>query len=195
GENQKPLTLQVQFALPIKSAHLEYRQPMLFPTEGMRVIVARTTKSTRFPELDLELTAPGFQVGDNRDLPGLRQDMKFLVARGGHASPGEVLSFSIDGLPARDRFWAWLAIGVAIGVLLAGFGLWRHEATLLNAGEAQRRGALAEERESLYGQLADLEDRYDAGEVSDYRYDLESARLRERLALVLHRLGQGGDAA
>ena len=193
GENQEPLTVQVQFAVPLKSSELEFSQPMHYPTEGMRVIVSRSTQSTRMPELDLELNAPGFTVGDNRDMPGLRQDMKFLVARGGHANPGGVLRFTIDGLPARSRQWAWVVIGLGLLVIVVGVGLWRHEAHVLGeSGRGLRVSALEQEREALYDQLADLEDRYDAGELSDYRYDLEAAQLRERLALVLHRLEQEG---
>ena len=53
--------------------------------------------------------------------------------------------------------------------------------------------ALTDEREVLFDALRDLDERYDEGDLSERRYDIEAAKLRERLALVMRRLERARD--
>jgi Tfp pilus assembly ATPase PilU len=75
-------------------------------------------------------------------------------------------------------------------ILVGGVWLYRQEVARLEGGSARKvlLRALEQEREELFEDLRDLEESYDQGEVSDRRYDVEAAELRERLALVLRRL-------
>lgn len=200
AEGQDPLRVQLRYSMPLKGSHFDYEQQLDYKVEGMRVIVPLQTRYNRHPRLNLTLDAPGFpEVGDGRRMPGMAQNMQFVVARDGHADPGGKLSFSIDGLPAPDTTPRWVAL--ILGVLMLLGGVWllvierRGGVVRGRAGVKSLIRALTDEREDLFDALRDLDERYDEGDLSERRYDIEAAKLRERLALVMRRLERARDEA
>lgn len=195
AEGQDPLRVQLRYSIPMNASTMEYRQELEYKIEGMRVVVPLQTRYKRHPRLNLELTAPGFpEVGKGNRMPGMRADLDFVVARDGHAEPGGELYFTISGLPIPEPTKRNIALGLGLLVLLGGgllLGRERKGDSLKGKGASKAlMRALTEEREDLFDALRDLEDRYEDGELSDRLYDIEAARLRERLALVLRRLDQ-----
>lgn len=190
-QGQDPLRVQVRYSLPISKQYLEYTQPLEYPIDNMRVIVSKTTRHAKVPRMDLTLVAPGFsEVGAGQNMPSGRSGNDYLVARGRQTKPGDVLSFTVSGYPIPQPTGFYAALAAVIAVFLGGFFLYRKET---EGGTTARRvliQALEQEREDLFDDLKDLEDSYDDGVVSDVKYDIEAARLRERLALVLRRISQ-----
>ncbi len=199
AEGQDPLRVQIRFGMPLEDAVLEYSQPLLYKIEGMRVIVSLQTRFAKMPELALQLEAPGFpSVGDGREMPGMRKDQKVLVARDGHAEPGGALNFTVSGYPAHDPPERKIALALFVLILIVGGVVFLRERRGAGQGGKNSRElrikALTDEREDLFDALRDLEERFDQGELGDRAYDIEVARLRERLALVLRRLDQAQSA-
>ncbi len=194
-EGSEPLRVQLRYSMTLKDSFFEYEQPLDYAVEGMRVVVPLQTRFKKHPSLSLTLNAPGFpDIGDGRRMPGMNPNMKFVVARDGTAEPGSKLYFTVDGYPVHDPPGRWIALGLVVLALLGGFMLFARES---KGKGGQGRGArklkiraLTDEREDLFDALRDLDERYEDGELSDRRYDIEAARLRERLALVLRRLEQ-----
>jgi hypothetical protein len=187
---QDPMRVQIRYSIPLESKNFEYEQPLDFKVESMRVIVATTTQFEKVPRLSLTLDAPGFGEVGPSSLPNMKAGQEFLVARDGKGEPGGTLRFGISGYPVPDPIGAWAAFGAAFLILVGGVWLYRQEVARLEGGSARKvlLRALEQEREELFEDLRDLEESYDQGEVSDRRYDVEAAELRERLALVLRRL-------
>jgi hypothetical protein len=190
----RPIDVQVSYSMKLNTATFEYAQKMNFPVESAEVIVSQTTGYARFPTLNLALSAPGFsRVGNNRTVPGYRQDLNFLVAQGARVPKDASLVFVVTGYPVGDSPMRWYALGAALLAVLGGVVLYGGERRRIAAGGATAKGeALVQERERLYEILVGLEDDYDRGQVSARVYEIEGAQTRERLALVLRLLDDIG---
>lgn len=188
-----PLRVQVRYSIPLESPSVDYEQPTLYPVERAQVAVSLDTRFEKVPTLNVKMDAPGFpEVETSDNVPGMQPGRRFLVARGARLEAGQPLRFSLDGYPIPEPFGVWIMVLAAGLIFLVGGWLYRQE-----TGRAQGRTArtvllkaLHQEREELFEALRDLEDRFDEGELSERRYDMEAAQLRERLALVLRRIQQ-----
>jgi hypothetical protein len=195
-DGQEPLNVNIIFAIDLIDSTLEYVQPVEYKVEGMQVIVPTQTRFKRMPTLDLRLSAPGFaEVGDNKNLDDLRRDTDFLVARGGQADAGGALKFSIEGYPVDDPAERKIALGLVFFSFFAGFLIYFRLRKSPVVNRESLINALSKEKEDLFDDLHELEERYESGEVSNRLRDIEAAKIRERLALVMRRLDQENQAA
>ncbi len=197
GPKNRALRVQLRYSVKLEGADLTYEQPIEYKTEEIRVIVPRTTQFKKTPVVDISMSAPGFEtVGSNKGLTDLRQDMDFLIARGRSALAGEQLTFTVRGYPAHEPIGRWLMLGGVLAAFVVGHFLYRREkARLETQSPKQRLQALEAERIRLFDRLDELDELYDQGEIGEKEYDVEVAKAREELALILRFVSREQEAA
>jgi hypothetical protein len=120
-----------------------------------------------------------------------------LTAKNRSIEPGGTLKFQLDGLPFNRPLGAWTALGLGILGALFVFGFARREKKRVEESHSSGEliTMLEREREELLDELALLEEDYEDGRVSELEYERESLLLRERIALVMKKIGDLEDKA
>jgi hypothetical protein len=191
------IPVSVSFSMQATSANFVYEQELDYPTKSASVVVPLESRHERVKVSyfkGLGLTAPGFEadkVGLDEGALGSQNSGLFLAAKDRTISPGESLQFEISGLPFGRPAGAWVALGLGLLGALFVFGFARREKRLVEESHSsgETHDLLIEEREALLDELALLEEDFQDGEVSELEYERESLLLRERIALVMKKIG------
>ncbi|MFU8805439.1 MAG: hypothetical protein ACNA8W_16625, partial [Bradymonadaceae bacterium] len=92
----RPVTLQIRFSIKASHPTFVYEQEMGYETRNVELVAPLQTQFRKIPRLDdLEMTAPGFEVGSDASALGLRQDMEFLIGNGHSVDAGESFRFQL----------------------------------------------------------------------------------------------------
>lgn len=144
-----PGTTALRFAyqLPSTSGQVTIRQvlPLALPQTSLLV--------KKMPEMTL--ASP--QVTDQRE--AVLEGQTYFVAEGPAIASGGVLEITLAGLPHHSTAPRWIALGLALMIVIAGLWYSRGAAT---TREAERQ-ALEARREQLYAELVRLEAQHAEG--------------------------------
>jgi hypothetical protein len=121
---------------------------------------------------DMKVASP--QLTTQQDMSA--QGETFIAGSGGRVLAGQPLTFSLSGLPHHSVVPRWVALLLAVCIVLA--GVW---ATVQATGGAETRAAerkrLVARREKLFGELVRLERDYRQGRTDERRYATRRAEL------------------
>jgi len=141
-------SVQVAFRMPHSTSELTLSQ--VWPVAMPQVIVGVQKVG------NLGLSSP--QFARTSDVP--TEDGKVYVLGNGPAlAAGDTMTVTISGLPAHSRTPRMVALGLAVG--LAGLGVWLSVTGQKRPGESKQ--AMVARRDTLLGQLAQIESKRRAG--------------------------------
>jgi hypothetical protein len=161
--------VQVAFRMPSDSSELTIEQKL--PASLPQVIIGVQKVG------DLRLTSP--QVTRTDEVRTESGDL-FILGNGPALPAGGTISFTLSGLPARSPMPRYVAMTLAGALLL--LGAWLSMTGRRNEGEA--RSAFVARRDTLLGQLAQMESRRRAtGQETDAQ-----ARRRSRILSELEQI-------
>jgi hypothetical protein len=191
--------VSITFSMRASDTDFVYEQTVDYPVESAKVVVPleSTSPQIQIPYFGtVALAAPGFDVQATEGGIGGQNTGMFLVADGRSLEAGESFAFQLTGLPFDQPVGGWLALALGLAGVIFVLGYARREQRHID--DSRRSGELAEmlrrEREELLDELAILEQDFEDGEVGDLEYERESLLLRERIALVMKKIGELGDA-
>ncbi|MFB6264754.1 MAG: hypothetical protein ABEL76_14185 [Bradymonadaceae bacterium] len=185
--------LRVRFSMSAKRSSFVYRQTVDYPTDEVEVALPIETNYEKHPRLnDASLAAKGFETVEyTTQIRGLKRGVEYLYASGRSLEAGESFAFKVDGLPFGRPKGPWIALILgllgAAGVAVYGFS---GPVETEEESRADAEQQLRDEHDRLLDELADLERARERGELGDIDYEVESLRLRERLALVKEKLDE-----
>jgi hypothetical protein len=173
-----PGTTPVQIAFGLPPAGRERVMTQSLPITWARVQVSATKLA------GLSISSPQFastseSVGDTH---------AFLLGAGGVLEAGKPVSISLSGLPSRSRVGRYLAIVLAIIVLMG--GVWGAAAAGARTADQARRIELEERRGKLMADLARIENQHRSGSLDAGRYASRRRDLFEQLERVYGELDQ-----
>jgi hypothetical protein len=163
--------VQVGYLLPTPGGTAEIAQAFPATLEHLAVIVQKVG--------DARLTSP--QIARQQEMPANGQ--LFIAAAGNRSFPaGEAIVLNITGLPHHSAVPRWIAIGLAVGIVLV--GLLGARTAAGDETLATERKRLVVRREKLLQELVKLERDHRAGRSDEGRY----TRRREELMQALERI-------
>jgi len=125
---------------------------------------------------DMQLESP--QMAERREMPADGQ--LYIVGQGPALKEGERISFAFTNLPHAPQWPRYVAIGIAVVILLA--GVWASmNVTTARSSEQER---LEKRRGHLFAELAALEEKHRAGTVEASVYSRKRAELVAALERV-----------
>jgi hypothetical protein len=136
---------------------------------------------------EMQLQSP--QVADHRDMP--LQGETFIVGKGPAVPAGQVIRFSLSGLPHQPVWPRNVALALASAILAAGVWGSSRRRPLKQAGQ-DRRKRLDAKRDRLFAELAAIEEQHREKTIDPERY---AARRRELLASLERVYAQLDDEA
>jgi hypothetical protein len=161
--------VQVGFRLRYSSDQLTLTQP--WPAALQRVIVG-------VERVDgLRVSSPQFSA--TNDVP-TGDGTIFILGNGPAMAANGTTVVTLSGLPFHSRTPRYVALGLALGI--TGLGVWL--STTGRTGRGEARESLVARRNTLLGQLAQLESKRRAGTIDPASY----ATRRQRLVSELERL-------
>lgn len=170
-------TVDLSFRLPYDSSTYTFTQAFPVPLEQVTVGVQKLG--------DMQLASQQFlQTNETRTDNGTL----FLVGNGPAVRAGTPLTFTLSNLPVRSQVPRYTALGLALAVFLAG-------GWLAFSGRGQVREAqtaLTHRRDTLLGELAQLESKRRAGTVSAERYATRRPRILAELEQIYGELDEAG---
>ena len=110
---------------------------------------------------------------------------------------GEQVAIQISDLPTGTWGYGWIVLGAAVALVVAGSayrfigGGGRHSP--VRPKDRSHEEALADKRMALMEAIAELDDQFEAGEVSREPYERDRSQLKEELMRVMRGLGTRGD--
>ena len=134
---------------------------------------------------DMRMTSPQFQT--TRDLP-TDDGTVFLVGNGSALAAGQILTLNLSGLPIHSSVPRIAALTLA-GTIIA-IGVWLIVAARGN--DTRARKALEQRRDSLLGELEQLEVKRRAGTINAERYSSRRQRLMSDLEAIYGELDEAG---
>ena len=178
--------VQVQFAVRYSSPERIVEQT--FPVALERVVVGVEKVGS------LALSSP--QFSSVTELP--TENGPYVLGQGAALAAGTPLVVTLSNLPLHSRAPRYIALGLAIAIVAAGIWL----AATARASGTDRETLLAR-RDSLLGELTQLEARHRAGTLADDKYETRRRRLYGQLEQIYGELddagigpqGGGGDIA
>ena len=189
--------VSVAFSMTADRPDFVYSQEFDYPVANASVVVPLESRheKVKIPYFDgLTLAAPGFapdNVGTDRGALGSQNNGLFLTAKNQEFTAGQSLKFKLSGLPFAPPIGAMTALGLGFLGALFVFAYARRENERVD--ESHTSGELIEmlvqEREELLDELTLLEEDFQKGHVSELEYERESLLLRERIALVMKKIG------
>lgn len=182
------LDLAFAYILPFSGGRLPVTVTPAFPVERLLVLVPKAT-----------LGAEGAGLTPHGQVEIQKQTFDLYVATG--LAAGQPVEFSFTGLPepsllarlTSSRTLPFLVVG-GVGVVLVGAGVvWarRSRAAAKGAGPGIVAEDLAGRRVRLVAAIADLDERYERGEVAPAEYAERRAALKAELLAVTRQLTAG----
>jgi hypothetical protein len=169
--------VQVAFSLPYTGASVRVEQPLPVDLAQFTTLVEKVG--------EMSFTSP--QMSQHREVTA--QNDHYVVGQGPGVSAGTPLVFEFSGLPHAPTWPRNVALGLALAILAAGI-----VAALRRGPDAHedRRSALEQKRDRLFGELAAVERRLrEAGTPGDR----DLARRRELVAALERIYAQLDDEA
>lgn len=188
------LDLAFAYVLPYAGGRLALGLTPAFPVERLLVLL---------PTGSLGVEGGGLSPHGQVEIPTQARNQTFnlYVATG---LPGDApIGFDLTGLPepgllgrvAANRTLPFLVVGgVGLGLAVLGLVWWRRRAGLRAAPPAESAEALARRRSELVAAIADLDDRYERGEVGAAEYAERRAALKAELLTLTRRLTAGEES-
>jgi hypothetical protein len=168
--------IQAQFAVRFGGPERTIEQT--FPIQLQQTIVG-------IEKVDgLAMTSPQLTAID--DLP--TENGTYLLGRGGALAPGTPLTIALSGLPVHSHVPRNVAFALAIGLAVAGTWL----AATARTARGRDRQALLAKRDSLLGELAQLESRHRDGTIAGERYLSRRQRILAQLEQLYAELDDPG---
>jgi hypothetical protein len=175
GQSEVSFTYQVPYRDP--SGKLEFDLTMPYPTEEFRLMTPRGGPPIVSPDLTRGRSIELFQSPEDR----------YDVQVGNRLPARTKLTISATGLPVNVHFlrpdnpWLWSGTGALLLVLLGlALALWRRGGSATSTPDR-----VEEERAGLVGALAELDERYERGDLDEQKYRRERELRRQRLLALL----------
>ena len=188
------VALRTRFSMSAGASSFVFRQSVDYPADEVQVVLPLQSEHEKVGRLEgASLIAKDFQeVSATREVPGFRRDKGYLFARGRSLEAGEAFAVKLTGLPFDQPIAPWAALGLGLLGIAFIVGFARKEKTRLESDETREKAVatLRQEREDLLDELADLEEAWEADEISEVTYETESLRLRESLTLVMRKIDE-----
>lgn len=147
--------VQIAYALDYKRSEITVTQRFPVALERVNVILEQIG--------GLHMASPQFtNHGDVKADDGTT----FIMGTGGSLAPGSDLVLNLSGLPTHSTWPRTIALAIA-GLIVA-VGAWLAFASSSSSEEDRRK--LKARRDTLYGELAKLEEQHRAGRVDAARY-------------------------
>jgi hypothetical protein len=162
-------SVQVGFRLPYSSGDLTLSQT--WPVALQQVIVAVERLN------DVKVSSPQFSATNDVRTEG---GEVFILANGPALAAGETTTVTLSNLPFHTRTPRYIAL--ALAAALAGVGIWLSVAK--SGGQGDARQALIARRDTLLGQLTQLESKRRTGTADHSSY----APKRQRILSELERI-------
>lgn len=194
----EPVNLQLRYSMTATEERFVYEQRLDYPVNRADIVVPLQTQFRKVPRMnDLEIAALGFDAKPDANVPGLRPGVETLHAiASGPLKPNDVIKLQLKGLPFSRSQAPWLVIALGILGMLGVVVFARREDAKARTKRplAQIKQGLIKEREALYEELVALEIDLEKGLLTAREYEIESMVFRERLALILRKLEDLGQA-
>jgi hypothetical protein len=172
-----PTNVTVGFELRYDSSHLTFDQKFPAAMEQLTVAVEKVG--------DLAVSSPQFSTtGDIRSEDG----STFILASGPGLQAGSPLTLQLSNLPIHSRMPRWIALGIAVALLLAGAWL----AIRVKAPGEMARSRLVERRDTLLAELVRIEKRRRTGAGDMTKDAAAQRRLMGELERVYGELDESG---
>jgi hypothetical protein len=169
--------VQVGFRLRYSSDQLTLTQP--WPAALQRVIVG-------VEHLEgLKVSSPQFST--TNEVP-TGDGTVFILGNGPALPAGGTTVVTLTGLPYHSQTPRYLALGLALGIV--GLGVWLSMTGL--TGRVEARQSLVARRNTLLGQLAQLESKRRAGSIDPAPYATRRQRLVGELERIYGELDEAG---
>lgn len=168
-------TVQVSYRLPYDRSSYTFEQPFPVPLEQVTVGIQKLG--------DMAMSSQQFiQTNETRTDNG----MVFLVGNGAGLKAGSTLSINISNLPVRSKVPRYTALGLAAVILVLGGWL------AFTGGKTTReaRATLIKRRDTLLGELAQLESKHRAATISAERYGTRRQRILVELEQIYGELDE-----
>jgi len=134
---------------------------------------------------DMRMTSPQFQT--TRDLR-TDEGTVFLVGNGTTLAAGQALTLNLTGLPTHSNVPRIAALTLAGGIIAIGAWL----VVAARSTDTRARKALEQRRDSLLGELEQLEVKRRAGTINADRYSSRRQRLLSDLEAIYGELDEAG---
>jgi hypothetical protein len=171
--------VQYGYSLPLSGGSLTVEQIMPLALGQVSVLVQKVG--------DMQLESP--QLAEHRDMP--LQGATFIVGKGPAVPAGQVIRFSLSGLPHQPVWPRNVALGLAGAILVA--GAWASRRRLpAHQAEQERRKRLDAKRDRLFSELTSIEEQHRENTIDPERY---ATRRRELLASLERVYAQLDDEA
>jgi hypothetical protein len=188
------VSLRARFSISASSSTFVFRHSVDYPADEVQMVLPLVSDHDKVGRLsDASMAAKGFdKVEATRDVPGFRRDKDYLFARGKSLEAGDSYAVKLTGMPLERPVGPWVATGLGLLGILLVLAFAGRESVQLDDDETQSVAVetLQQEREELLDELADLEEAWEEGDISEVTYETESLRLRERLSLVMRKLDE-----
>ncbi len=183
--------LQVRFSMTETGEEFIYEQQVDYPVQNIELVFPVQTQYKKVPRLDkLQLSAPGFEVLSGKGILGLRSDLEFIGAQGKSLEAGESFRFKLSGLPFKHPIAPWVVLGT--GLFFAGLVIFTGRRAARRTDTKKTReeliAGLRKEREVLLDALVVVQEEFDNGQITEQEAEFETLALKERLALVMHKI-------
>jgi hypothetical protein len=169
--------VQVGYQLRYDSPDITFEQKFPVAVEQVTVGVQKAG--------DMRMTSPQFQKTDELRT---QEGTIFLVGNGPTLAAGTPLAVNLAGLPIHSRTPVYAALALA-GAIVA-VGVWLVVATRGN--DARARQTLERRRDSLLGELEQLEVKRRAGTINADRYSSRRQKLLSELEAIYGELDEAG---
>ncbi|MCX6539139.1 MAG: hypothetical protein NT151_09440 [Acidobacteria bacterium] len=173
-----PGSTPVQIAFGLPPAGSERVIAQVLPVTWARVQVI----ATKLP--GLSMTSP--QFASTNDVPG--DTHNFILGTGAMLESGKPLSVALAGVPSRNHAGRFVAIALAVLVLIG--GIWGAATATARTGDLARKAELEQRRTKLMADLVRLEKQQRTGAVDATRYASRRSDLFDQLERVYGELDQ-----
>jgi hypothetical protein len=166
--------VQVQFSLRYDNATHPIVQT--FPVPLQRVVIGVEKVG------NLGMSSPQFT--SVADLP--TENGVYVLGQGGALQAGTPMTVTLSNLPIHSRTPRYVAIALALAI--AGLGVWLSVGARLIRG--RERQALLDRRDTLLGEMAQLETRRRDGQIAPEKYGARRQRLMSELEHIYGELDE-----
>jgi hypothetical protein len=169
------------YQLPFKAGKNMIEKRIIYPTGGFVLLVSDTG-------VDIKVNGLGGSERVNIN------NERFIRWTGSGLEPGSEIKIELGQSVLSENFLKWVAFGVVL--LLVGIGVLysfrvKRSSALLKDSTLKEEN-LAGEREKLIMEIAELDDKYEAGEIAEGEYRNIRLSKKKRLVSITERIKQGG---